>query len=136
MSIILCILSSGSLISWMRSYPTCASHCLNGSALGDGMDWMILRHVCVFAQSVSLIFPSDASNFNCPIFADTSVYHSSLSLFLRSDRYFLASLHDTLRRSIISIIENHHSLLWITFFTSCHSNSAICCVDWIDEDIV
>lgn len=30
--------SSGSNISSMRSLPTCASHSLNGSALGEGMD--------------------------------------------------------------------------------------------------
>ena len=32
------MLNSGSIVSKMRSLPTCANHSLNGSALGDGID--------------------------------------------------------------------------------------------------
>ncbi len=43
---------SGSMVSSMRSRPTWASHSLKGSALGDGMDWMMRRSCSVSATSV------------------------------------------------------------------------------------
>ena len=43
---------SGSAISSSRWFPTSASHSLKGSALGEGMDWMILNNCRVFATSV------------------------------------------------------------------------------------
>src|SRR3989344_4825457 len=101
--------SSGFSISCTRSYPTWANHCLNGSALGDEIDWIILNIFLVLAQSVSLNLPSSAINFNCPIFSDTSK-PSSLSLVFKSDQYFLG-LSLPVRASIISTTANHHSSL-------------------------
>ena len=46
-----------------RAWGT-SSHHLNGSALGDGMDWMIRKGPSVLAQSVFRIFPSGAGTFN------------------------------------------------------------------------
>jgi hypothetical protein len=54
----------GSAVSWMRSNPTFASHCLNGSAFFEGMDWMMRNSVSMLAQSVMRIFPSGAGNLN------------------------------------------------------------------------
>src|SRR3989344_8773900 len=101
--------SSGFSISCILSYPTCANHCLNGSALGDEIDWIILNIFLVLAQSVSLNLPSSAINFNCPIFSDTSK-PSSTNLVLRSDQYFLA-LAVSVNTPITSTTENHHSSL-------------------------
>src|SRR3989338_1608262 len=101
--------SSWFSISCTLSYPTWASHCLNGSALGDGTDCIILNMFFVLAQSVSLNLPSSAINFNCPIFSDTSK-PSSVSLTFKSDQYFLA-LSVWVNAPIISTTENHHSSL-------------------------
>src|SRR3989344_2809785 len=57
------IASSGSAVSSSRSYPTRASHSLNGSALGEGIDWMIRSMVSVSAISVRRILPSAATIF-------------------------------------------------------------------------
>ena len=38
---VLFVANSGSSISWILSYPTFANHFLKGSALGDGIDWII-----------------------------------------------------------------------------------------------
>ena len=55
---------SGSMVSSMRSRPTWASHSLKGSALGEGMDWMMRNSCSVLATSVSRFLPSAAVIFN------------------------------------------------------------------------
>jgi len=57
------MVSSGSMASSMRSLPTIASQSLNGSALGEGMDWMMRKSCSVSATSVRRIFPSGAGIF-------------------------------------------------------------------------
>ena len=86
-----------------------ASHCLNGSAFLDGIDWIILSIFFVFAQSVSLDLLSSACNFNCTIFSYTSKPSSSNFLF-KSDQYLLG-IELSVRAKIMSIIEKYHSLL-------------------------
>lgn len=48
----------------MRSLPTCASHCLKGSDLGEGIDWMMRRMPFVVAVWDLRIFPSGASSLS------------------------------------------------------------------------
>ena len=48
----LSIQSSGLLNSSILSFPSEASHCLNGSAFFDGIDWMILIAHFVFVQLI------------------------------------------------------------------------------------
>jgi len=76
LSLALSIHSSGSFISWNFSFPNEASRFLRGSALGEGMDWMMRRTVSVFPASDRYLFPSEAINFSCPIFSDISKNHS------------------------------------------------------------
>ena len=43
---------------------------LNGSALGDPIDWMMRNIVSAFAASVGYSLPSGPVIFSCPIFSD------------------------------------------------------------------
>lgn len=57
---------ASSIVSSIRSRTICDSHRLNGSAFGEGIDWMILRSCSVLATSVLYRFPSfDDFNFSC-----------------------------------------------------------------------
>lgn len=102
----ICLFSS--LVSSMRSFPTIASHALNGSAFGDGMDWIIRRRCSVLATSVFLFFPSGANNFNCTIFSYTSTAPSLLSLRFKSLQY-RRGLAVSAKTDMTSIIEKYHS---------------------------
>ena len=64
--------------------PTRASQRLNGSALGDGMDWMMRRSCSVLATSVRRIFPSVARIFNCLQFVSSSLVPSSFRRFFKT----------------------------------------------------
>ena len=81
------------MVSSTLSFPTSASHILKGSALGEGIDWMIRNRPCISATSVSRIFPSGAFNFNCTIFSYSwSAPSSSFIFLLRSLQYLLGFL--------------------------------------------
>ena len=54
----LSIANEGSTVSSILSSANLANQSLNGSAFGDGTDWINLNIASLFAQSVSLIFPS------------------------------------------------------------------------------
>ena len=69
--------------SFMRSLPTIASHALNGSAFGDGIDWMMRRSCSVLATSVLRFLPSGAVIFKPLQFVMVS-FPSSLRRFFRT----------------------------------------------------
>src|SRR3989338_1864549 len=104
-----CWASSGFSISWPRSYPTWASHCLKGSAFGEGIDWIILNIFLVLAQSVSLDLPSSAGNFNGTILSYGS-NPSRESFAFKSDQYLFGMVLAS-RALTTSIIEKCHSSL-------------------------
>src|SRR3989338_1336519 len=85
---------------------------------------MIRNTVSVLVQSVRYSFPSEDSNFSCPIFSDNSEYPSFSSFFFRSFQYF-RGLSVPVRASTTSVMENHHSLLWIVFLTCFPLKTAI-----------
>ena len=114
----LSMLISGFCISCIRSYPTFASNCLKGSALGDGIDWIIRNSVSVSATSVSRILPSSACNFKRTIYSYTSL-PSLVRFFFRSLQYRLGILlPDSI--SITSITEKYqvsvYSSQWVRTF--------------------
>ena len=63
-----------------------ANHNLNGSAFGEGTDWIILKIVSLFAQSVLYFFPSLDNNFSCRHFVDNSDNSSSRNTFLQKSK--------------------------------------------------
>jgi hypothetical protein len=60
----LVIASSGSSTSSTLSDHAFANRILNGSAFGDGIDWIMRNMVSTSATSVLYDFPSVAGNFS------------------------------------------------------------------------
>ena len=96
------------MVSSIRSRPICASQSLNGSALGEGIDWMMRSNCSVFATSVNRFFPSGAVIFNCTIFSYSSTEPSDFNFRLRSLQY-LRGLSVPLNTSQTSTMEKYHS---------------------------
>jgi hypothetical protein len=65
-----CMPSSGFSISSRRSLPIRASHRLNGSALGEGIDWMVLNTVSVSASISQVIFTVRSLHFQVVTFCN------------------------------------------------------------------
>src|SRR3989338_7792220 len=101
--------NSGFSISFTLSYPTLANQSLNGSAFGDGIDWMILNAPSVLTQFVSLFLPSGARSSRGVQIVPQLAFRteSRLRIFLT---YCLGSAL-SVRIETISNTENHHSLL-------------------------
>ena len=96
------------MVSSMRSLPTIASHALNGSAFGDGIDWIMRRSCSVLATSVLYRFPSEDNIFSCTIFSYNSFAPSVFSLRFRSLQY-RRGFAVPVKTEITSIIEKYHS---------------------------
>ena len=67
----------------MRLLAICAIHCLNGSAFGDGIDWMMRKICLVLATSVRRILLSSDGSFNW-LQIVTGWFCSLLILFFRT----------------------------------------------------
>jgi len=84
------MVSSGSMVSSILSLPTTASHNLNGSAFGDGMDCIIRKSCSVLTTSVERFLPSSAVSFNCLQFVSSSSAPSFFRRFFMTAQYVLA----------------------------------------------
>ena len=83
-------------------------HALNGSAFGDGIDWIMRRSCSVLATSVLYRFPSEDNIFSCTIFSYNSFAPSVFSLRFRSLQY-RRGFAVPVKTEITSIIEKYHS---------------------------
>ena len=84
-----------------------ANQRLNGSAFGDGMDWIIRSNPFVSVQSVLYLLPSADSNFSCTMISYNWSKPSLVSFLLRSLQYLLGLLLSE-SISITSIMEKYH----------------------------
>ena len=107
---------SGSMVSSIRSRPTLASHALNGSAFGEGTDWIIRNSCSVLATSVLYLLPSEDSIFSCTIFSYNSTAPSFFSFRFKSLQY-RRGFSVPVKTEITSTMEKYHS--------SCSSSHAV-----------
>ena len=110
--------------------PPRAIHCLNGSALGEGMDWIIRKSCSVSATSVGLFLPSSALILNFPIFSES--WLPSCNNFVFKSLQYLLGRSDSVNTATTSTIEKYHfssvsSHTVRTFFSS-NNRKACCCV--------
>src|SRR6266568_3442179 len=96
----------------MRSCPTFASQRLKGSALGEGMDWMMRNRPSVLEQSIRCAPPTVSMERVCTIC--THPLPSSGSRCFMRWIYCFGSF-ESIRARTTSSTTNHHSPLWMVF---------------------
>ena len=69
----------------------CASHSLNGSAFGEGMDWMMRRSCSVSATSVRDVYKRQALHEAHP---DVDIYLGAQDDHLNENGYIVPGLGD------------------------------------------
>ena len=85
LSLALTIPNSGSLISCILSFHREAIRLFKGSALGEGMDWIMRKMVSVFPASDEYLLPSADKNFSWLQIVTDSL-HSCFNLNFRTFR--------------------------------------------------
>src|SRR5699024_2610687 len=88
----------------------------NGSAFGEGTDWIIRNSCSVLATSVLYLFPSEDSIFSCTIFSYNSTAPSFFSFRFKSLQY-RRGFSVPVKTEITSTMEKYHS--------SCSSSHAV-----------